>query len=435
MKKARKLKSGFRNMLLIILLGCVIFLFYKIESKPLQNIALPEEPSALEKISEKLETVDSSFLEWVDKEYPKSLKKMLELLKDPYQESMWHSATGYSYQVLQDFYQKKYENKDNVKVLNNQKTSTLSFVGDVSLADNWFIMPEYDKRGKGIYGILSEDTVKVMQDSTLMIANSEFTVSERGQAMPGKQYTFRAHPSRLKIYEEMGVDLVTLANNHVYDFGKDAFLDMLDAFQEKKIPYIGAGRNLEEAMKPYFFIINGYKFAFLNATRAEKYILTPGATETSEGVFRCYDRTNLINQIQTVKKESDYVITIIHFGLEGSHTLEEEQVASAKAYIDAGSDVIVGHHAHVLQGVEFYNHKPIIYNLGNFIFNADTIDTAIFQIQVKADGTFTYHMIPALQRNEYTMLLTGDEKQRVINELNSWSIQATINPEGQILEP
>jgi poly-gamma-glutamate synthesis protein (capsule biosynthesis protein) len=434
MKRTRKLRSSFRNMLLIILLGCVIYLFYKIENKPLQRVALPKEATIMEQVSPKLENVDPEFLKWVDENYPKSLKKMLTLLKDPYKESMWHNATGYSYQVLQDFYQKKYESMDNVKILKHQKTSTLSFVGDVSLADNWFIMPEYDKRAKGIYGILSEDTVKLMKDSTLMVANSEFTVSERGQAIAGKQYTFRAHPSRLKIYEEMGVDLVTLANNHVYDFGKEAFLDMLDAFQTEKIPYIGAGRNLEEAMKPYYFIINGYKFAFLNATRAEKYILTPGATETSEGVFRCYDRTNLLNQIQAVKKESDYVITIVHFGTEGSHTLEEEQMASARAYIDAGSDAIVGHHAHVLQGVEFYNHKPIIYNLGNFIFNAETIDTAIFQIQVTEEGIFTYYMIPALQKNEYTALVTGTEKERILKDLNSWSIHATMNTEGQMQE-
>lgn len=432
--KKRKLRKSVRDMILMILLVCIMFLFYKVETRPLKKKTVPKEPTFLEQVSKKLEIIDSDFLEWVDKEYPESFKKMLTLLEEPYTENMWHQATGYSYQVLQDFYQKKYDSMNNVTILESHNPSTLSFVGDVSLADNWFIMPKYDQRGKGVYGILSEDTVKVMKDSDLMVVNSEFTVSERGSAMRGKQYTFRAHPSRLKIYEEMGVDLVTLANNHVYDFGRDAFLDMLDAFDEIKMPRIGAGRNLEEAMKPYYFIINGYKFAFLNATRAEKYILTPGATETSEGVFRCYDRTNLIQQIQKVKEESDYVVTIIHFGKEGYHTLEEEQIASSKAYIEAGSDVIVGHHAHVLQGVEFYQHKPIIYNLGNFIFNSETIDTAIFQIQVNDKGEFMYSMIPALQKNEYTSLLTGEEKQRVIHLLNSWSINAYINEDGKLLE-
>ena len=79
-----------------------------------------------------------------------------------------------------------------------------------------------------------------------MVANSEFTVSNRGTKMAGKQYTFRAKPERLTIYDEMGVDLVTLANNHVYDFGRDAFLDMLDSFDKYEIPRIGAGKNIEE---------------------------------------------------------------------------------------------------------------------------------------------------------------------------------------------
>ena len=71
-------------------------------------------------------------------------------------------------------------------------------------------------------------------------------------------------------------------------------------------------------INPLFFIINGYKFAFVNATRAEKNILTPGATETNSGVFRCYDSTDMENLIKEVKKNSDYVISIIHFGKEGT---------------------------------------------------------------------------------------------------------------------
>ena len=76
-----------------------------------------------------------------------------------------------------------------------------------------------------------------------------------------------------------------------FDDYDDAFYDMLEAFKEYNIPYVGAGKNIEEAKKPYYFIINGYKIAFVNATRAEKIILTPEATETEGGVLRCYDPT------------------------------------------------------------------------------------------------------------------------------------------------
>ena len=321
---------------------------------------------------------------------------------------------------------------DNVKIIDKKETSTISFIGDVSLADNWYIMPKYDERKKGIYGILSEQTVDIMKKSDIMIANSEFTVSDKGEKMPGKYYTFRASPQRLKIYEEMGVDLVTLANNHVYDFGKTAFYDMIDSLNEYKIPYIGAGKNIEEAKKPYYFIINGYKIAFINATRAEKLILTPEATETEGGVFRCYDPTALTNLITETKKTSDYVITLIHWGKEDSHELEEVQKETSKTYIDAGADAIIGSHAHVLQGIEIYKEKPIIYNLGDFIFNNETKDTGIFQIKLNNDGNMEYYFIPAYEQNEYTKILEGEEKARVIKQMNSWSINITIDENGKI---
>ncbi len=434
----KKVKLKKKPIVIIILILIMVFIFIpknheKNENDEIKVYVEEERKDIIEEVFEiiKENNIELSFLQWVNEKYPGSLLKMKNILSErEYNINVWHEAVGLSFIVLNDLY----NGVDNIKIIDSNDISTLSFVGDISLADNWYIMPEYDKRNKGVLGILSEDTLNIMKNSEIMIANSEFTVSNRGKAMNGKQYTFRAKPERLQIYHDMGVDLVTLANNHVYDFGKDAFLDMLDYFEEYQIPHIGAGHNIEEAMKPYYFIVNGYKIAFLNATRAEKYILTPGASENSEGVFRCYDPSNMINQIEKVKMNSDYVIAIIHFGKEGSHDLEKEQQESAKQYIDAGADVVVGHHAHVLQGIEFYNDKPIIYNLGDFIFNGNTEDTAIFQIKLNYDGTMNYYIIPALQKNKYTSILEGNEKQRIINDLNKWSINASIGNDGKILK-
>ena len=167
---------------------------------------------------------------------------------------------------------------------------------------------------------------------------------------------------------------------------------------------------------------------------AEKNILTPGATETNSGVFRCYDSTDMENLIKEVKKNSDYVISIIHFGKEGYHELETEQIRSAKAYIDAGSDAVIGHHAHALQGIEFYKNKPIIYNLGDFIFNSSTEETAMFQIKLKDDGGMDYYILPALQKNCYTDFLYNEEKQKLISNIIHWGINADIDTEGKITE-
>ncbi len=444
MKRKRNLKKKVRKLvhLTIILIISLVTIIFGSKILLSKESTFPQNHPKLDVMKELLsynlgEKINEKFLQWVKKQYgEKTLNELYEYLKnDAYQEKIWHNITNYSLKVLMDQYNKIYENKSNVQEIQTSgKDITLSFVGDISLADNWYIIPKYEEQNKKVYGILSEDVVNIMKKSDIMVANNEFTVSNRGEKMPGKYYTFRAKPERLKIYEEMGVDLVTLANNHVYDFGKTAFYDMLDSLEEYKIPYVGAGRNIEEAKRPYYFIANGYKIAFVNATRAEKLILTPEATETEGGVLRCYDPTTFIKVIEEAKKQSDYVIALVHFGKEDSTELEKVQVDTSKQYIDAGADIIIGSHAHILQGIDFYKEKAIIYNLGDFIFNHETKDTAIFQLKITNDGEFQYKMIPCHQKDEYTKKLDGDESQRVLNKLQNLSPNIIINSDGTFLQ-
>ncbi len=377
------------------------------------------------------EYIDEDFINWIIKNYNVDINYFNDYLsKNEYDDLIFHKLTGYSLRVLTDNYNNLYENKNNIAFIDD--TNEILFVGDVSLADNWFIMKEYDKT-KNIESILSRDIISMM-NSSFTVVNNEFTISNRGTKMPNKMYTFRASKDRLKLYEEMGVNLVTLANNHVYDYGIDAFNDTLDYLEEYNIPYIGAGRNLEEAKKIYYFIINGYKVAFVNATRAEKNILTPGASDNSGGVLRCYDTTIFKEVIKEAKENSDYVIALVHYGKESSHKLEDVQTKSSYEYIDSGADVIVGTHAHVLQGIEFYKNKPIIYNLGNFMFNCEKVDTGIFKIVLNDDGTMDYYFIPALQENNHTKLVSGSDKIRIINDMNAFSVNAYIDKNNKIGE-
>lgn len=424
--RKRRLKKWVKVLVLLFIVIFISFVIISldsnnkdanvIKSKRIKSISIN---SVLDKIDDV--KVDRFFLEWYRDNY--DLDKLNNYLKDnKYSNDIWHKLTGKSLIVLKDLQEDKYKDMDNVKVIDNKKDKfSFSFIGDVSLADNWYIMPEYDRRGNGIYGILDKDVVDIMTKSDIMIANNEFTISDRGEKMKGKYYTFRGSPKRIPIYNEMGVDLVTLANNHVYDFGSVAFNDMLDALKKSKLPYIGAGKNIDEASKPYYYIANGYKVGLINASRAEKLILTPGATETSEGVFRCYDTDKLIRVIKDMKSESDYVILLVHWGKEDSHELEDVQIETSKQYIEAGADIIVGSHAHVLQGFEFYNNKFISYNLGDFIFNHETKDTGILQVNIDNDGKLEYLFIPCLESNKFTKILINSEKQRVLDEMKSWS--------------
>lgn len=372
------------------------------------------------------------FLSFVyDKYGEDALKLIATSFKDgSYNISMWHKFTGMSINVLNDYYNNVYENADNVKIIDAKGNVNLSFVGDISLADDWEIMPYYDSRGKGVYGILEKDVVDIMKSSDIMVANNEFTVSNRGSKIPNKYYTFRAKPERLAIYDEMGVDIVSLANNHAYDYGEEAFLDTLDSLKKYGIPYVGGGINISEAKKPYYFIANGYKIAFIGATRAEKFILTPEATGNTSGVFRAYDPSMLLDVISEVKKNSDFVILLMHWGKEDSHELEKVQIETGKKYIDAGVDLLIGSHAHVLQGMEIYNDKLIAYNLGDFIFNRETKDTGILSVDINDNGKMNYKFIPCFQKDFRTILLNGEEKIRVINDMQSYSINTSFSLDG-----
>lgn len=374
--------------------------------------------------------ITSDFLEYIKNNYSDDLiNKLAESLKNnKYQESFWHTYTGNSLKTLIHL---KEKNLENTKIINKKGDITLSFIGDVSLADNWDIMPKYDERKIGIYGVLDEEVLSIMNNADIMVANNEFTLSNRGTRL-NKAYTFKGDPKRASIYKEMGVDLVSLANNHIYDYGHDAFIDTLNTLKSQDIAFVGAGNNIEEAKKPYYYIINGYKIAFLNATRAEKNIITPEATENKEGVFRCYDPSLFIEEIQKAKQESDYVVALIHWGKEQSHTLEQVQIDTGKKYIDAGADVLVGSHAHVLQGIEIYNGKLIAYNLGDFLFNDWTTETGILNVNIANDGKLSYKFIPCLQSNVKTSLLKGDKKTNLINKMQNWSYNVQIDENGYI---
>lgn len=440
-KKKRKLKKSVKIFifLIVVTLGVIFSIFFLINRG---NIAAKkDEVEKIDYISSIMsydnDLFEEDFLVWVKDNYSENVLEeiYINLTNNSYEIKLWHELTGNSYIVLQDLYRDLYKDRNDVTVVEGNKDSvSLGFAGDVSLADNWAIMPYYKSRNKGVYGILSENIVNYMKDLDWMTVNSEFAFSSRGTAMAGKQYTFRANPDHVKIYNEMNVDMVTLANNHVYDYGKDAFYDTLETLKNNNLPYIGAGVNNTEAESAYYLVINGYKISFLNATRAEKYILTPEATADSPGVFRCYDPTRLSQRIKAEKEISDYVVVIVHWGKETYHELENVQKETGRIYIDSGADLVIGHHAHVLQGMEFYKGKLIAYNLGNFIFNSLSVDTGILKWELDNDGESKFYFYPGIQKNCYTSEVTGDEAINLYNKMINWSINASFLEDGSIIE-
>lgn len=283
---------------------------------------------------------------------------------------------------------------------------------------------------------------KVYEDADITLVNNEFCYSDRGAPLANKMWTFRAGPERAKVLNALGVDVAQLANNHVYDYGQEAMYDTFSALEAVGIPYVGAGRTLEEAMKPYYTEVDGKKIAIVAASRAEKYKMTPQATDTTPGILRCYDTELFVQTIKEARANADYVVAVVHWGTEHTTVLEDVQRSSAREYIDAGADVIIGGHSHCLQGIEYYEDKPIFYSLGNFWFDEYNVDTMLVNIRISGndDGDkIDVSVVPAVQDGTLqgcvTRICTQEEdKSRIFSLLNKVSINANVADDGTVTQ-
>lgn len=291
---------------------------------------------------------------------------------------------------------------------------TISLMGDVNLANGWDTVYFMGLQENGIYDCIGDTMLEKMQNADLFCVNSEFAFTDRGTALDGKAYTFRSDPENISIYQTMGVDLVTLANNHVYDYGPEGLTDTLATLDQAGIGYVGAGENIEEASAVYYAELEGQTIAFVNASNAEVNRFTPEATEDTSGVLLCYDSEKFLQAVREADANADYVIACVHWGTDYTYETSDEQRALGQDLILAGADIVVGSHSHCLQGIEYYNDKPIFYSLGSCWFNNKTLETFMLELHFEGDGlnggTVTTSIVPAMQTG-CTIRLTESESE------------------------
>lgn len=290
----------------------------------------------------------------------------------------------------------------------SDKTIKIDLVGDINLADDWYTMDAATQRG-GVSDCISENAQSELASADISVVNNEFVYEDGETPLAGKTYTFGAATENVKLLKIFSADLVTLANNHVYDYGEEGLISTLDTLDGAEIPYVGAGRNLEEASAIKYFVVKGRKIAFVSATEIEKFAkYTKEATENSPGVIKTIDTSLFCSVIAEAKANADYVVACVHWGIEGKNDFEAEQRRMAEDYVKAGADVVIGGHPHRLQGVEFIEDTPVAYSLGNFWFSTGTIYTTIAQIRIDGSGELSLYMIPCIQQNLTTSILTEE---------------------------
>ena len=315
----------------------------------------------------------------------------------------------------------------------DKNSVTLAFVGDVGFAAGYATINKYRANGSDIHNSMDEGVLNNMQSVDIMMANNEFPYSDRGTPTPNKTYTFRADPKDVHIMKDMGVDIVGLANNHAYDYGPDALIDTIDTLNDAKLPFVGAGKNLDEAKHPAYFHVNGHVVSIVAATQIERLGSpdTKEATADSPGVLRTLDPAKAVEAIKEAKSNSDFTVMFVHWGTESTDLVEKSQRDLAKAYVDAGADLIIGAHPHCLQGIDYIDDVPVFYSLGNFWFNSRTLDTCI----VKATLDENCHLqsvlfIPCIQRGSGVVSATDSEKARIIEYMRGISNYADIDDDG-----
>ncbi len=295
----------------------------------------------------------------------------------------------------------------------------ITAVGDIMLAGKW--VPFLRKKG---YDYPFNSVRKELAASDINLANLESPIAEGGVEYSEKQFRFRAEPQAAKSIRAAGFNLVTLANNHSMDFGGEALAETLHHLNNNGIAWIGAGINLSEARKMVLYTIKGKKIAFLgySLTRPVEFYAGRDRPGTAPG----YEKL-VTADITNARRQADYVIVSFHWGREASDSVQPYQRTAAHKAIEAGADVIIGHHPHVLQGVERYRNGLIFYSLGNFTFaSKSTVADVSAMIRLTlTDNNRSAEILPldVLYRRVgfQPQLLTGVRAAGVIQKLNGLS--------------
>jgi poly-gamma-glutamate capsule biosynthesis protein CapA/YwtB (metallophosphatase superfamily) len=299
-------------------------------------------------------------------------------------------------------------------------------VGDIMLDGS--ARPELKKYG---YDYPFDRTRKVLEGADIAFANLEGPLTDRGERVEDKKYTFRSPPAEVSgALKRAGFDVVSLANNHTMDYGAEGLSQTIGALQRAGIQHVGAGADLAAARTPAEFTVRGKRIAFLaySLTFPESYwagSMRPGTAFGHE--------QQIVADVRAARAKNDIVAVSFHWGQESSTQLREYQTRLGHAAIDAGASLVIGHHPHVLQAVEHYKGGVILYSLGNFAFGSyshKARTSVIARVRFHGNRLSAVDLLPIDVYNPDVVFqptpLEGDDAHAVVAHLREMSaIQQT----------
>lgn len=264
-------------------------------------------------------------------------------------------------------------------------------VGDINTDPDY--IPELAEQGyaypwSGLDGLLTEDDLSVV--------NLECAPSRLGRPLD-KEFVFRCDPDSLSAMRDAGVDVASLANNHSGDYGKDALLDGRHNLVEAGVAPVGAGFDVAEAAAPVLLERNGWTIAVLGFGG-----IVPGwdwiAAPDRPGMADGDDIASMVEAVRGAAAIADLVVVTVHWGVERDLEPRPDDRERARVMIEAGADVIFGHHPHRLQPLEMVDGAPVFWSLGNFVWpnlSEEGSTTAVARVVVQPDGKIDACLIPA----------------------------------------
>ena len=261
---------------------------------------------------------------------------------------------------------------------------------------------------------------EVLSRADVAVVNLETAVTDGG-TRARKTYTYRAPAAVLRELKNAGVDVVTLANNHGLDYGRQGLLDTLAASAATGLPVVGIGLDQDQAYAPHVIEVRGQRIAVLGATQVLDGNLEAAWTAgpRTPGLASAKREARLIAEVARAREAADTVVVYLHWGRELDPCPLPQQQVLARQLVAAGADVVVGSHAHVLLGGGWLDGAYVDYGLGNFVFGArseETTRTGVLTLSVSNRTVTAAEWTPARVRSGAPILLTGEPAQRAVTD-------------------
>lgn len=297
----------------------------------------------------------------------------------------------------------------------------INAVGDIMLAGS----------GTGLFNKTGYDypftaTASVLRQGDITIGNLESPITRFGSEFKGKKFRFKSSPAAAVALRKAGFNHLSLANNHILDFGSDGLKETIANLDKLGITHAGAGPDLDSAREGSIISVKGVKIALLaySLTYPAQFYAAknrPGTAPGHENHYRA--------DIARARKSADYVVVSFHWGTECADFPKDYQKRTAHKAIDAGADVVLGHHPHVVQGIEYYKNGVVFYSLGNFAFSSQSkiADKSMIARITLDNGISSVEVIPLNVLNSdvkyQPRLLTGIGGDALAKRLNRLSAE------------